>query len=65
MSQENVEVVQTLVAASQRGDWEAALDTYDPAVELDESRMPDGGVYHGVGELVACSTRDRLGPGTT
>jgi hypothetical protein len=44
MSQENVEIVQALVAASQRGDWEAALDNYDPAVELDESRMLDGGL---------------------
>jgi ketosteroid isomerase-like protein len=47
MSQENVEVVQALVAASQRGDWDAALDHYDQAVELDQSRMLDGGVYYG------------------
>jgi ketosteroid isomerase-like protein len=47
MSQENVEVVQALVAASQRGDWEAAIETYDPAVELDTVRMPDGGLFSG------------------
>jgi ketosteroid isomerase-like protein len=48
MSQENVEVVKALVAASQRGgDWEAALEHYDPAVELDESRGVEGGLYYG------------------
>jgi ketosteroid isomerase-like protein len=47
MSQENVEVVQALVAASQRGDWEAALDFYDPAVKVDQTRMPGGGLHFG------------------
>jgi ketosteroid isomerase-like protein len=47
MSQENLEVVQALVAASQRGDWEAAIDNYDPRVELDMARMPDGEIHSG------------------
>ena len=47
MSQENVEVAQALVAASQRGDWVAAIDNYDPAVELDIARMPDGEIHSG------------------
>ncbi len=47
MSQENVEVVRRIVEAAQRADWEEAMSGYDPAVVLDQSRMPDGGVYHG------------------
>ena len=47
MSQENVGVVQEVVEAAQRGDWAAAISRYDETVELDTSRMPDGGVYHG------------------
>jgi ketosteroid isomerase-like protein len=47
MSSENVELVKALVGASQRGDWEAALKMYDPAAELDASRIPGGSV--GVG----------------
>ena len=30
-----------------RQDWDKALDGYNEAVELDQSRMPDGGIYHG------------------
>jgi ketosteroid isomerase-like protein len=47
MSSENLEVVKALVSASQRGDWETALEAYNPAVELDASRIPGGSV--GVG----------------
>ena len=47
MSRENVEVVKSLVAATQRGDWEAALGKYDPAVVLDMSRFPGGGMEAG------------------
>ena len=47
MSRENVEVVKGIVEAVRRGDWDAALSAYDPAVELDHTRMPDGGMYHG------------------
>jgi len=42
VSEQNVEIVEALVAASQRGDWEAALEKYDPAVELDMRLMPGG-----------------------
>jgi uncharacterized protein len=42
-----VKVAKTLVGATQRGDWEVALATYDPAVELDITRFPGGGVVSG------------------
>jgi ketosteroid isomerase-like protein len=48
MSQENVETIREMVAASQRGDWAAAIAPFDPDVELDQTRMPGGGIYHGV-----------------
>jgi len=47
MSQENVNVVTGLVAAAKRGDWDAVMESFDPAVELDQSRMPDGGIHRG------------------
>jgi ketosteroid isomerase-like protein len=47
MSQENVEVVRRCLEAFQRGDWEAAIAEYDEGVVLDQSRMPDGGIYSG------------------
>jgi ketosteroid isomerase-like protein len=47
MSQENVELVRRMIEAAQRGDWQAALSGYDPGVVLDQTRMPDGGIYHG------------------
>ena len=47
MSQENVEIVRRIIEAAQRADWDAAMSGYDPAVVLDQSRMPGGGVYHG------------------
>jgi ketosteroid isomerase-like protein len=33
--------------ATQRGDWDAAIEDYDQDVILDQSRMPGGGVYRG------------------
>jgi len=42
-----VAIVEAVVQASQRGDWEAALAAYHPDVELDMTRMPDGGVARG------------------
>src|SRR5919106_1537949 len=47
MSQENVELVKAMITAAQRGDWDAAMEAFDPNVELDQSRMPDGGTYTG------------------
>src|SRR5437899_7782209 len=47
MSQENVEIVQRVVAASQRGDGPTAIAAFDPKVALDQSRVLDGGVSHG------------------
>jgi uncharacterized protein len=47
MSEENVETVRRIVGAFCAGDWTTALNGYDEAVELDQSRMPDGGLYHG------------------
>jgi ketosteroid isomerase-like protein len=47
MSQENVEIAGRAVDALQRGDWEACMEVYDPEIELDTSRIPDGGVYKG------------------
>jgi ketosteroid isomerase-like protein len=47
MSQENVQVVRRIVDAARRQDWATALSGYDEAVELDQSRMPGGGIYHG------------------
>jgi hypothetical protein len=34
MSQENVEIVRTGIAAYNRGDLDAIMDTYDPSVEF-------------------------------
>jgi ketosteroid isomerase-like protein len=45
MSQENVEIVRAMVAAAETGDWDTALEGFDPEVELDQRRMPDGGIY--------------------
>jgi hypothetical protein len=47
MSPENVMVVQRIIQAFMQRDWPTALDCYDDAVELDQTRMPGGGVYHG------------------
>jgi ketosteroid isomerase-like protein len=53
MSQENVEVARAIVAAVQRGDWQAAIEHYDPDVELDMIGMPESGRYSGRGALWA------------
>ena len=37
-----------MIEAAQREDWETALSCYDEAVELDQTRMPDGGTYTGI-----------------
>ena len=47
MSEGNVEIVRRIIEAVQRGDWDTAMSSYDEAVVLDQSRMPDGGVYQG------------------
>jgi ketosteroid isomerase-like protein len=47
VSHENVEIVRRAVAAAQRGDWPAVMEAYDREVELDQSRVVDGGVFHG------------------
>ena len=57
MSQENVEIVREMLAASQGGDWHAAIAAFHPNVELDVSRMPDGGVYQGADEVWSFYTR--------
>ena len=51
MSQENVELVKAMFANVQSGDWPGALSCFDPDVDLDMSRMPDGGVYRGRDEV--------------
>lgn len=57
MSQENVEVVRHIIESARRGDFEAALSGYDDAVVLDQSRMPDGGVFRGRDGVLAFYTR--------
>ena len=52
MSQENVEIVRTLLEGFAHRQHERAFDLYDPEIEWDASRMvvglPDAtGVYHG------------------
>jgi ketosteroid isomerase-like protein len=42
-----VEVVRAILAAVQRQDWQAAIEHYDPDVELDMVGMPEGGRYSG------------------
>jgi ketosteroid isomerase-like protein len=46
MSSENVGLVKTILSAAQT-DWELASSKLDPDVRLDQSRFPDGGIYHG------------------
>jgi ketosteroid isomerase-like protein len=38
MSQENVEIVRTIVDAHARGDWGAVFTNYHPEIEWDQSR---------------------------
>jgi ketosteroid isomerase-like protein len=47
MPEDNLAIIEAVIAASQRGDWETALAAYDADAELDQSRMPDGGIYRG------------------
>jgi ketosteroid isomerase-like protein len=47
MSQANVEIVRRCSEAFNRGDYEAALEALDPAIEYDLRHFPDGRVYHG------------------
>jgi ketosteroid isomerase-like protein len=47
MSQENIETVKRIVEAFCAADWTTALNGYDESIELDQSRMPGGGIYHG------------------
>jgi ketosteroid isomerase-like protein len=51
MSSENLDVVRRIIQAFKRQEWATALDGYDEAAELDQSRMPGGGVYHGREEI--------------
>jgi ketosteroid isomerase-like protein len=51
MSQEDVEVVQAMFAAFLRGDYQTAIDAFDPAVVGDFTHMPDGQVTRGRDEL--------------
>jgi ketosteroid isomerase-like protein len=46
MSQENVEIVAEVFRSAQT-DWERVSAWLDPEVRLDQSRFPDGGIYHG------------------
>jgi hypothetical protein len=47
MAPENVEIVKGLMEAAERGDSDTAMEAFDPAVELDQTRFPDGGTYKG------------------
>ncbi len=47
MSRENVELVQRGLAATVESDWETALDTMHPEVEIHDFDIPDAGVYRG------------------
>ena len=44
MSQENVEVVEQMIALFHAGDAEGALACFSPDVVADASRRPDGGI---------------------
>ena len=43
MAPENVEIVKGQMEADERGDSDTAMEAFDPAVELDQTRFPDGG----------------------
>jgi ketosteroid isomerase-like protein len=47
MTDDNVALVEAFIAAVQREDWDTVLAAFDPEVELDQQRMPDGGIYRG------------------
>jgi ketosteroid isomerase-like protein len=43
----NVEIVRRVSDAFRAAEWDAALGANDDEAELDMTRMPAGGVYHG------------------
>ncbi|HEX3279375.1 MAG TPA: nuclear transport factor 2 family protein [Thermoleophilaceae bacterium] len=45
MPSDNVEIVRSIIAAAP--DWEAVRSMLHPDARLDQSRIPDGGVYEG------------------
>jgi uncharacterized protein len=45
MSQENVELVRAIIEAAP--DWEQVRSLLHPDARLDQTRIPDGGVYEG------------------
>ena len=47
MAPENVEIVKGLMETAERGDSDTVMEAFDPAVELDQTRFPDGGTYRG------------------
>ena len=49
MSQENVEIVRRCCEAFDAGDYDAALEAFDPDIEYDLSHFPDGRIYRGHG----------------
>jgi ketosteroid isomerase-like protein len=46
MTRDNIEVVRAIIAAVP--DWEEVRSFLHPDVRLDQSRIPDGGVYEGI-----------------
>ena len=47
MSDENVELVRRGFTAATEEDWETALSTLAPDVEVHDFDIPDAGIYHG------------------
>ena len=47
MSQENVEVIQSIYASLARGDWDAAFRLADPDFEVTFQRGPNAGTHRG------------------
>ena len=47
MADVNVELVRRRFGAALEGDWETALETVDPDVEVHDFDIPDAGVYRG------------------
>ena len=53
MSQENVEVVQSIYASLDRGDWDAAFRLADPDFEVTFQRGPNAGTHRGLDTIQA------------
>jgi ketosteroid isomerase-like protein len=54
MSEDNIALVREGLAAFNRGDFEASLETSSPELEWDTSTaVPDGRTYHGRAEILA------------